>query len=245
MRQKLPLLQQENDDLRQTCLQLARQAGVNPNQIPALHGVSGNGGGGGGLGGGGGGGGGGRGGHFGMVIENANQLRRGSFPALAATPPQAAAGGGGFGSGSAHLAAPPPRRPAPSPFISPTTSHGNNGMDSFTPVHATVQRQALLHSGQRPQLGATLLRGGGSGGGRPGSGGAGMPPPPGSRLPLNHIDDMNPNKRRGSLVPMGIAPPSQQLGFGNGFHQGGGGGGGRGGGSGGGGRGGGGHPGYF
>lgn len=216
MRQKLPLLQQENDDLRQTCMQLARQAGVNPNQIPLLKtgggGYVGNGGG----------------------NPNNLQLRRSSVPSL---PTQAAGGGGGFsgggfGGGGGHLPAPPHRRPAPSPFVSPTTSHGN-GMDSFTPVHASVhQRQALLDSGSRPQLGATLLRSGGSagaagggaigasGGGaivrsRRGSGvsggtGSGLTPP-GVRLSLSHnTEDVNPNTRRRSSVPMGPPPPYHQ-----------------------------------
>ncbi|KAL4527916.1 hypothetical protein Ndes2437B_g00044 [Nannochloris sp. 'desiccata'] len=237
LRQKLPLLQQENDDLRQTCMQLTRQAGVNPNQIPLLK-----------TGGGAGNNGGGGGGHFGIGGGNSNnmQLRRSSFPALPGSSPQAAGGGGGFCGGGGHLGVPPPRRPSPSPFISPTTSHGN-GMDSFTPIHASVQRQALLHSGSRPQLGATLLRGGGSGGGggigagggdaivraRPGSGGGGIGggmAPPGVRLPISHnMEDVNPNTRRSSLVPMGLPPRQQQqqqqqhgLGFGSGFHQGGG-----------------------
>ena len=207
MRQKLPLLQQENDDLRQTCMQLARQAGVNPNQISLLK-----------TGGGGGGGGG---GYFGNGRGNPNdlRLRRSSVPAL---PTQAAGGGGGggFSGGSGHLPAPPPRRPAPSPFISPTTSHGN-GMDSFTPVHTSIQqRQALLDSGSRPQLGATLLRGGSGGGGSGGgaivrarrvsgaSGGAsGRMTPPGVRLSMSHnIEDVNPNTRHRSSVPMGLPP---------------------------------------
>ena len=41
MREKLPRLQQENDELRQTCIQLARQAGVHPNQISTLKGGGG------------------------------------------------------------------------------------------------------------------------------------------------------------------------------------------------------------
>jgi hypothetical protein len=223
LRQKLPLLQQENDDLRQTCMQLARQAGVNPNQIPYLK----TGGGGGTSGGGGGGSAGG--GHFGTGGNPNMQMRRSSFPALPGSSPQAAGGGGGFGGGSGHLAAPAPRRPAPSPFISPTTSHGN-GMNSYTPIHAPVQRQALLQSGSRPQLGATLLRGGsGNAGairGRPGSGGsggggAGVMQPPGARMPMSHMEDVNPNGRRSSMAPMGLAPSQQQqLGFGGGFHQG-------------------------
>ncbi len=216
MRQKLPVLQQENDDLRQTCMQLARQAGVNPAQIPLLKtGGAGNSGG----------------GHFGGNSNNNMQARHSSFPALPSSSPQAAGGfgvNGGGGTGG-FLPAPPPRRPAPSPFISPTSSHGN-GMDTFTPVTAPVQRQALLNSGPRPQLGAPLLRTNGAGGSggvgsagpmrvRPDSGGGGvgggMPPP---------------DTRRGSLVPMGISPSrqQQQLGFGNGS----GGGGGRGSGSG-------------